>query len=346
MSQFSHSSAALSRKSSVAPTEARASSEDLFGVETAEALVEVSFDTAEHDELELLCRAVIWEVEGSHDPQLYTGVDGERIPGTVSGESQKTTDSSGSFRLPASQESKLSYGSNASSRSGSSTPIPLAGHVDKKKRKETQTELVAEAARAKLFRFSEGHAHQLLREFQSNSGCKREGFCLLDPRKPSKANAYIQISYAGANKLMCLQEFLLLYNGIDMDYLRARSIREVVEAGEDASKAPVLHASHLCGNPTCLIPDHICVENAYDNNQRKNCLVWLQCQGHSGCSRWHFICQHNPPCVKAYPGLDTAAVTFELARTRLRHRRNSDPEDWDGSEPREPSPAMEPTDIT
>jgi hypothetical protein len=136
-----------------------------------------------------------------------------------------------------------------------------------------------------------GYAMELLVKLRQNA--EKSGLCLMSLLKPSKQNGYVQASFRGANKVMTVQEILLLVSGLDIEARRAVGRAHV---------PPVLyHASHRCGHPACLIPDHICIESAEENNSRKGCLVWFQCRGHKGCKRWFLVCPHNPPCIKQIP---------------------------------------------
>jgi hypothetical protein len=56
-----------------------------------------------------------------------------------------------------------------------------------------------------------------------------------------------------------------------------------------------MQVSHLCGHRNCFNPEHLVLETAQVNNQRKGCLVWVMCPD---CNRVIVVCPHNPQCVK------------------------------------------------
>jgi hypothetical protein len=105
---------------------------------------------------------------------------------------------------------------------------------------------------------------------------KSKGFCRLSILKPSKEGGYIQLSYGGANKFAVLQEVLVWSRGEQIPYLH--------------------HASHLCDEPACTIPEHIVVETPAENNSRKNCGVINRCP-HNDCDKLVSTCTHNPRCI-------------------------------------------------
>lgn len=72
---------------------------------------------------------------------------------------------------------------------------------------------------------------------------------------------------------------------------------------------PDVQASHLCGRSVCFNPSHVIWESAADNNQRKGCLAWTSLE-HSHidtpeepCYKKVAACNHNPPCIRAIPGV-------------------------------------------
>jgi hypothetical protein len=155
-----------------------------------------------------------------------------------------------------------------------------------------------EAARNALEDRSQLGAHELYQRLTSPDRSYWEGGCLLSTLQPSGKSStgrskYIQVSYQGANKIMTLQEFLLIYDGRSLDEAKGR--------GALATPPVVMQASHRCNRPACLIPHHIIVESIDDNDKRKNCIVWFRCP--HGCRKWILVCPHNPPCVKEIPGI-------------------------------------------
>jgi hypothetical protein len=110
---------------------------------------------------------------------------------------------------------------------------------------------------------------------------KDSGFCKLTTLKPSKEGGYVQLNYGGANKFAVLQQVLLWARGV--------TLVEVTD-----------QCSHLCGNPLCTLPEHVCRESPQKNNNRKGCVVWWDCP--HGCEKKIFVCRHEPPCIKFVPG--------------------------------------------
>lgn len=110
---------------------------------------------------------------------------------------------------------------------------------------------------------------------------EKMGECKLCKLKPSKDNGYIQLSALGANKFAVLQEVLLWASGVT----------QVVRDDN-------LQCSHRCGHPSCLVPGHVCLESAQKNNQRKNCLVYIDCPH---CDLKILVCSHSPTCLKEIP---------------------------------------------
>lgn len=63
-----------------------------------------------------------------------------------------------------------------------------------------------------------------------------------------------------------------------------------------------LQISHRCHNPLCTIPDHVVLESARDNNNRKGCAVWANCPH---CPLKVRVCPHEPMCIRYVPGFET-----------------------------------------
>jgi hypothetical protein len=120
----------------------------------------------------------------------------------------------------------------------------------------------------------------LCKEILSVLDTRNFGFCKSTTLKPSKEGGYVQLSYGGANKFAVLQEVLLWAGGVTR-----------VDSGDQCS--------HLCGNPLCTLPEHVCLEDAKKNNSRKGCVVWWDCPH---CDKKIKICQHEPSCIKFVPG--------------------------------------------
>jgi hypothetical protein len=66
-------------------------------------------------------------------------------------------------------------------------------------------------------------------------------------------------------------------------------------------------ASHLCHHTLCATLGHVIWEPKEDNQRRKNCLVWVECaHKEEGCLKKQWVCVHDPPCIKALPGISEA----------------------------------------
>lgn len=109
-----------------------------------------------------------------------------------------------------------------------------------------------------------------------------EGWCELVQLRPTKCGGYIQLSFAGVNKFANLQSVVLWADGLCKDLTRE----------ED-------QCSHRCHNPSCRVVGHVTPESAVKNNQRKGCLVWIDCHH---CGKKIFVCQHEPCCIKFCEG--------------------------------------------
>jgi hypothetical protein len=105
------------------------------------------------------------------------------------------------------------------------------------------------------------------------------GFCRVCKLVPTKENGYVQVSWGGANKFCVLEELLLWSQGVTL-----------VDGHQ---------CSHLCCEPLCLLPEHVCSESCKNNNLRKGCLVWVDCPH---CSLKILVCKHEPSCIKFCPG--------------------------------------------
>lgn len=126
--------------------------------------------------------------------------------------------------------------------------------------------------------------------------------CLLAQKPPNRAdNGYIQIApistatrgLAGSRaiKQMPQNAHRLVVIGHGTEEER----RRLVENGD--------HASHRCGQPTCIEPSHIVVESKADNEARKACkqslLVGLATVDGVTKTVWRssYQCDHTPSCI-------------------------------------------------
>ena len=110
-----------------------------------------------------------------------------------------------------------------------------------------------------------------------------DGWCRLSTLASTKAQGYVQLSWASQNKFAVLQDVLLWAQG--------------------RTKGPGQQVSHLCHQPKCTIPSHVCVESVEDNNSRKGCVIHMPCLDF--CGRCHgtksvWYCPHTPPCILAH----------------------------------------------
>ena len=103
-----------------------------------------------------------------------------------------------------------------------------------------------------------------------------DGWCEVVSLAPTKEEGYVQLSYGGANKFSTLGLVLLWANGLD------------VTPDKD-------QCSHLCPNKGCKLLPHVLPESAKANNNRKGCLVWIDCHH---CGLKIFVCMHRPHCIK------------------------------------------------
>lgn len=115
---------------------------------------------------------------------------------------------------------------------------------------------------------------EMARGILSKLPTKQDGFCRLAQLAPSKEGGYVQVSHGGANKFAILQEVLLWSKG------------QQAQADQ--------HISHLCDKPTCVIPEHVCVETPKVNNSRKNCGMIIDC---AHCDKKYVACKHEPKCI-------------------------------------------------
>jgi len=147
---------------------------------------------------------------------------------------------------------------------------------------------------------------------------KPNSWCTVSTKAPSKAGGYIQLSTGGANKFATLQEVALWASGQQKPSFDPR-----------VHKVDPNDVSHLCDEPACTIPSHVCVEPKGDNNSRKGCLgvvrcsVWCAlCHG----SKYILVCRHKPTCIRWRPGYSS----FDDLRARgLCSDRSGDTEPWD-----------------
>lgn len=164
----------------------------------------------------------------------------------------------------AASDSDSSYAPTVTASSRPQSPSDMAVRCDEKVQQCLENPAVAQAIVARIT--------------LSSSGAAR-GWCVPCTLVPSKKDGYIQVSSDGANHFACLQDVLCWSQGL------------VPQAGDQAS--------HLCGLPSCLLPEHVVYESELLNQRRKGCVVWVDCPH---CSLKIMACQHLPRCVKFCPG--------------------------------------------
>jgi hypothetical protein len=118
-------------------------------------------------------------------------------------------------------------------------------------------------------------ANQILSHYAARHVVNEIGWCKVLNLVPTKKNGYAQLSWEGVGKFASLQEVVLWASGNSKIY------------GEDCS--------HLCGQPLCLVTNHVIPERSLTNQLRKNCIVWVDCRH---CSKKILVCPHIPQCIK------------------------------------------------
>jgi len=74
----------------------------------------------------------------------------------------------------------------------------------------------------------------------------------------------------------------------------------VAVASTGLAPGPDEDASHLCHHATCRTIGHVIWESKMENQNRKGCIVWVDCPH---CSKKVSACAHSPKCVKPIPGV-------------------------------------------
>jgi len=70
------------------------------------------------------------------------------------------------------------------------------------------------------------------------------------------------------------------------------------------SEVTKIQASHICGKPWCINPDHLFMENDLINQTRDCCRMY-------GKVRWDYLCPHIPTCIGCNP-CNNEPITVEL----------------------------------
>jgi hypothetical protein len=113
----------------------------------------------------------------------------------------------------------------------------------------------------------------------------QQSWCLLSDMAASKTGGYVQVSSNGANKFCTLGELLLWTRGINL--------------------AKSQQVSHLCHEPLCMVPAHVTAESEVENQNRKGCIVWVDCGHDKSCTIKVSACPHDPKCIKFCSGYAT-----------------------------------------
>jgi hypothetical protein len=153
--------------------------------------------------------------------------------------------------------------------------------------KRTKKSYTKEEAQARFETSAKSRRH-FFRKLKESNKTTFEGWCWLTSLVPTKAGGYVQVSFKG-HKFKTLNQMAGF-----MVYVRWPTAEE--------------QASHRCSHANCFRPGCIVYESAQANNKRKNCAVWVTCPHADICSRVVFVCQHDPPCTKHYPGLATSEL--------------------------------------
>jgi len=134
-----------------------------------------------------------------------------------------------------------------------------------------------------------------------------KGWCRLTSLAPTKEGGYIQISVTGMNKVMTLQEGLLIVQG---DFgLLDRNRKDWVD-----------HISHRCDQPACCTVGHVCVEDIHVNNSRKGCGKFMACPCGHGLL---LLCEHRPVCIPNWKPSQAPSFEQFLANANICHHRET-----------------------
>ncbi len=117
---------------------------------------------------------------------------------------------------------------------------------------------------------------------------KTEGWCLVSTLKPYSPKGYVQPSIHDRKPLPLHVLSFIDEKGFQPD-------------------GRTLQVSHLCHTPACFNPEHLIAETPLANNNRKNCLVWIDCQR---CKKVWRLCKHEPPCIKYKANVENEASVW------------------------------------
>lgn len=120
---------------------------------------------------------------------------------------------------------------------------------------------------------------ELCKKFLEGLDYEKDGYCKISKLVPTKEGGYAQVSYGGANKFATLEEVVLWAAG--------------------GTKGIGQQCSHRCHKTLCKEVGHVCSESIQKNNERKGCLVWIDCPH---CDQKILVCVHEPKCIKFAPG--------------------------------------------
>lgn len=113
-------------------------------------------------------------------------------------------------------------------------------------------------------------------QFWKSTYCPYKGDeeCWTSNLKPNKAGGYVQGSYNGNNKFAQMHVVAFWSKG-------------------DQSGTSDGDVSHLCNNPVCFNPHHVCYEQSIVNQSRKGCVGIVIVNNVK-----YRVCQHEPMCLK------------------------------------------------
>lgn len=131
------------------------------------------------------------------------------------------------------------------------------------------------------------------------------GWCRLTALSASKGNGYVQVSVGGLNKVMTLQEALLILQG-DGDQYPPVGSRQI---------------SHRCHQPRCATVGHVCVETTQENNLRKGCGGMMHCPCGGGIL---LLCEHVPTCIPNWRPAQANSFAEFFANANVCHHRKTE----------------------
>lgn len=133
-----------------------------------------------------------------------------------------------------------------------------------------------------------------------------QGCCLVQKVANRDENGYIQIPPVGFPALHRTGKKTKPQNAHRLVVLAYKSAEDISNLLEK-----LWHASHLCHEPTCIEPAHICVEPKDKNEDRKDCknrldiVTWIMGVKYVLKAK---ACPHSPPCIAAVEEREAVAT--------------------------------------